>query len=57
MKLSLTDMDVLEHELRLTEAFRKGYSSKMLPLRRLSYPFKCLPGLKELVIFYKSQNI
>ena len=56
MKLAVDSFEITEDEVRLTEAFRKGYGAKHLPLRRLGYPLGNWPGLKELLECYVKQN-
>ena len=52
VKLDLADFDMSEHELKFTEACRKGYSTKNVPLRRVSYPFDNFPTLRDLLVLY-----
>lgn len=43
MRMNLSAIVIGEHALGLTEAFRKGYTAKNVPLRRMTIPWTIFP--------------
>jgi hypothetical protein len=49
VKMELSSMTISEEGLSLTEAFRKGYSAKTTPKRRMLFPWSNFREVKDLL--------
>ncbi len=52
VKMEISSINIGEEGFGLTEAFRKGYTAKTVPKRRMFIPWAGFPELKDLFQTY-----